>query len=163
MRIHKFNPVFLVSFLIVFSGLFFISFNLIEQKSEKKASNLKEITETSEFSNLTNFLFSKINNPYEEINYVIKNNDTVEKILKKFKVKNNDIKSISAKLKQQNLSNIYSGRKLTLVIKKNEEGYNNIINLVYPINNTSSIEIRKFKNDFLVKENILQLYKKSCS
>ena len=58
LRIHKFNPVFLVSFLVVFSGLFFISFNLIEQKSEKKASNLKEITETSEFSNLTNFLFS---------------------------------------------------------------------------------------------------------
>ncbi len=160
LRIQKFNPVSLVSFLIIFSVLFFISFNLIEQKSEKKASNLKEITETSEFSNLTNFLFSKINNPYEEINYVIKNNDTVEKILKKFKVKNNDIKSISAKLKQQNLSNIYSGRKLTLVIKKTEEGYNNIINLVYPINNTSSIEIRKFKNDFLVKEKILQLYKK---
>ena len=39
------------------------------------------------FSNLTNFLISKINSPYEEIKYIIKNNDTVEKILKKFKIK----------------------------------------------------------------------------
>jgi len=35
-----------------------------------------------------------------------------------------------------------------------------VINLVYPINNTSKIEIRKSNNNFLVKENILQLYKK---
>ena len=44
------------------------------------------------FRNFTNFLISKINSPYEEINYVIENNDTVEKILKKFKVRNTDIK-----------------------------------------------------------------------
>ena len=31
---------------------------------------------------------------------------------------------------------------------------------MYPINNTTSVEIRKSQNDFLVKENILQLYKK---
>ena len=31
---------------------------------------------------------------------------------------------------------------------------------MFPINNTSSIEVRKSKNKFIVKENILQLYKK---
>ena len=30
---------------------------------------------------------------------------------------------------------------------------------MYPINNTTSVEIRKNKNEFIVKENILQLYK----
>ena len=35
-----------------------------------------------------------------------------------------------------------------------------MVNLVYPISNTSSIEIRKSKDIFVVKENILQLYKK---
>ena len=44
--------------------------------------NLSEITKTSGFSNFSNFLISKINSPYKEINYVIKNNDTIEKILK---------------------------------------------------------------------------------
>ena len=46
------------------------------------------------FQILTNFLISKLNSPYEEINYVIKNNDTVEKILKKFKINNEDIQII---------------------------------------------------------------------
>ena len=84
----------------------------------KKHNSFKEITKTNEFSNLSNFLISKINSPYEEINYIIKNNDTVEKILKKFKIRNEDIKDISIKLKQKKLSNIYSGRKLSLIIKK---------------------------------------------
>jgi hypothetical protein len=30
----------------------------------------------------------------------------------------------------------------------------------YPINNTTVVEIRKSQNNFIVKENILQLYKK---
>ena len=46
-------------------------------------SNFKEFTKSKEFSNFTSFLVSKINSPYKEIDYVINNNDTVEKILKK--------------------------------------------------------------------------------
>ena len=121
---------------------------------------MKEITKTSEFANITNFLISKINSPYEEINYTIKNNDTVEKILKKFKIKNDDIRSVSAQLKNKKLANIYSGRKLSLIIKKLEDGSNTIVNLVYPVNNTTSIRISKYKDNFKVEENILQLYKK---
>jgi len=58
------------------------------------------------------------------------------------------------------LSNIYSGRNFSLIVKKLGDGSNTIVNLVYPINNTTSIQIRKSQNDFLVKESILQLYKK---
>ena len=148
------------SFLILFSVIFFFSINYITNKNIKNSNNLKEITETSEFSNLTNFLISKINSPYQEINYIINNNDTVEKILKKFKVRNEDIREISIQLKQKKLSNIYSGIKLSLIVKKLEDGTNSIVNFVYPINNTTSVEIRKSQDKFLVKENILQLYKK---
>ena len=148
------------SFLILFSVIFFFSINYITNENDKNSSNLKEITETSEFSNLTNFLISKINSPYQEINYIINNYDTVEKILKKFKVRNEDIREISIQLKQKKLANIYSGRKLSLIIKKLEDGTNSIVNFVYPINNTTSVEIRKSQDKFLVKENILQLYKK---
>ena len=148
------------SFLIFFSIIFFFSINYITNENDKNSSNLKEITKTSEFSNLTSFLISKINSPYQEINYVINNNDTIEKILKKFKVRNDDIREISIQLKQKKLANIYSGRKLSLILKKLEDGTNSIVNLVYPINNTTSVEIRKSEDKFLVKENILQLYKK---
>ena len=120
---------------------------------------MTEISKSSDFSNLKTFFISKLNSPYEEIDYIIKANDTVEKILKKYNVKNDDIKNISTKLKQKKLANIYSGRKLSLIVKKLENKSNTIVNLIYPINNTTSVEIRKFENNFLVKENVLQLYK----
>ena len=159
LRIQRFNPFIVISFLIVFSAIFFISSNLIKKKNNEDGNNLKEITKNDEFFNLTNFLVSKINSPYEEISYVIKNNDTVEKILKQFKIQNNDIREISVQLKNRKLTNIYSGRKLSLIIKKLENGSRTVVNFVYPINNTTSVEIRKSKNNFEVTENILQLNK----
>ena len=160
LRFQKVNPLVIIIFFVVFSIIFFVSSNLINHKNISKSKNLKEITKTSDFSLLTNFLISKINSPYEEIKYVIKNNDTVEKILKKFKIKNEDVRKISVKLKEKKLTNIYSGRELFLIIKKLNDGSNTLVDLVYPVNNTTSIEIRKSQEDFLVKENILQLYKK---
>ena len=64
------------------------------------------------------------------------------------------------KLKEKKLANIYSGRELTLISKILEDGTLTVINLLFPVSNTTSIEIRKFQNDFIVKENILKLYKK---
>ena len=159
-RIKRFHPFILISFLIIFSLIFFITSNLIDKKNKENESNFEDITKTDDFLNLTNFLISKINSPYKEVNYIIKNNDTVEKILKRFKIRNEDIRNISLKLKARKLTNIYSGRKLSLVLKKLEDGSNTIVNFVYPINNTTSVEIRKYQNDFLLKENILQLYRK---
>ena len=158
--LRKFNPIVLISCLIVFSGIFFISLNITSKKKQENISNFKEISKTNEFSNLTNFLISQINSPYKEINYTIKNNDTVEKILRKFNVRNQDIKTISVKLREKKLTNIYSGRKLSIIIKRLKDGSNSIVNFKYPINNTSSVEIRKSQNNFLVKEKILQLNKR---
>ena len=160
LKILRFNPFIVVSSLVVFSAIFFLSLNLITSKNERNKNNLKEVTKTSEFSRLTDFLISRINSPYEEISYVIKSNDTVEKILKKYNVKDSDIRIISVKLKEKKLASIYSGRKLSLIIKKLEDNTNTVISFIYPINNTNSVEIRKFQNNYLVKENILQLYKK---
>ena len=160
LKIHKFNPLLIISFVFFFSILFFISSTLIDKNNKKNEENFNEITNTNDFLNLKNFLVSKINSPYEEINYIIQNNDTLETILRKYKVKNDDVKNISDKLKQKKFGNIYSGRKLNLVIKKLGDGFNTVVNIVYTVNNTTSIEIRKSKNDFVITENILQLYKK---
>ena len=159
-KIQKFNPFFFISFIIAFSVIFFISSNSINKKNKDNEKNFREITKTSEFSNFSNFLISKINSPYREINYIIKNNDSIEKILRNFKIRDKDIKIISVRLKQKKLINIYSGRKLNLITKKLEDGTNTLVNLVYPLSSTISIEIRKSQNDFIINENILQLYKK---
>ena len=160
LQTRGFNTIGILSFLMFFSGLFFISSSLINKKNVKDSNNFKEVVRTNEFSNFINYISSKINSPYEEINYIIKNNDTVEKILKKFKIKDDDINKISVQLKQKKLTNIFSGRKLNLIIKKFENGVNSLVSFTYPVNNTTSVEIRKSQDNFVVKENILQLYKK---
>ena len=156
----NFNPLIFIGFFVLFTGVFFISSNLINKKNIKNTNNVREITQSNEFFNLKNFLISKINSPYEEINYKVQNNDTMEKILNKFQIRKEDIKNISSKLKEKKLTNIYVGKKMLLIIKKLEDSSNTIVNIVYPISNTTSIEVRKFKNNFEITENILQLYKR---
>ena len=154
------NPFFLLILISLFTVTFYVISNFIKQDNLEEAKNLEVVTSSNEFSNFTNFFFSKINSPYKEIKYSIKNNDSIEKILKKYNVIESDINDISLKLKRKKLKNIYTGRELNLIIKKiNDKAYS-VVNVTYPINNTSSIEIRKFKDSFIIKENILKLYKK---
>ena len=154
------NYLVLFSILIFFSIIFFVSGNLIEKKNFNNAKNFKDTTKSTDFLNLSNFLISKINSPYKVEKYLIENNDSVEKILKKFKIQKDDIKNISLKLKQKKLSNIYSGKELTLILKKLNDGSKTVVNLKFPISNTISIEVRKIKDNFLIKERILKLNKK---
>ena len=154
------NPFFLLILISLFTVTFYVISNFIKQDNLEEAKNLEVVTSSNEFSNFTNFFLSKINSPYKEIKYSIKNNDSIEKILKKYNVIESDINDISLKLKRKKLKNIYTGRELNLIIKKiNDKAYS-VVNVTYPINNTSSIEIRKFKDSFIIKENILKLYKK---
>ena len=131
-------------FLILFIFFTFISINsLLNVKNKKESQNFHSIVESKEFKSLGDYFLSKINSPYKEIKYSIQNNDSIEKILKKFDINNNDIKRISNKLKQKKLTNIYAGRELSLILKKLEDGSNTVVNVLYPINSTLSIEIRK--------------------
>ena len=159
-RILNFNPIIFFSLILLVSIIFFSINNIINQRNIENHKNVKTISGSKEFSNLKGYLISKLNSPYKEIKYSINNNDSVEKILKKYEVKLEDVKEISSKLKRRNLSNIYSGRELSMVLKKLPDGLNTVVNLNFPISNTTSIDIRKSKDAFLIKENILQLYKK---
>jgi len=133
---------------------------LIDQKNKIESQNLNSLIKSEEFSSLSGYFISKINSPYKEVKYLIQSNDSIEKILKKLDISANDIKIISRNLKEKNLTNIYADRTLSLVLKKLDDGSNTVVNLIYPVNNTLNIEIRKSHNDFIVKENILKLYKK---
>ncbi len=153
----------LVLYLVTFSMflLIFIFINdLINKKQVNESNNLSSVVKSEEFKNLGDYLVSKINSPYTEVEYLIQNNDSVEKILKKFNVNASDIKKISINLKEKKLTNIYKNRKLLIVLKQLEDKTNTVVNLVYPKSNTSNIEIRKSEDNFIIHENILQLYKK---
>ena len=159
-KILSLNPIIFLILVVTLSAIFFSINNLVTQRNIEKKNNIKAIATSNEFSKFTNFIISKLNSPYSEIKYVIKSNDNIEKILKNYQVKSEDISEISTNLKRKKLSNIYSGRELSMVLKKLKNGSITVINLNFPITNTSSVEVRKVQDAFIVKENILKLYKK---
>ena len=161
-KLKNFNTfhIAILSAVFLFSVIFISTQEFLERKNLENTNNLKVVTKSNEFFNLSNYLVSKINSPYEKVKYSIKINDSIEKILKEFGIMKMDIKNISVKLKRKKLSNIYSGRELTLIYKKLENGNNTLVHLIYPISNTNTVEIRKFEQDFTVRENIIKLNKK---
>ena len=159
-KILSLNPIIFLTLIVIFSIVFFSINNFMTQRSIEKKNNIKTIAASNEFSKFTNFVISKLNSPYSEIRYLIKSNDSIEKILKKYQIKSEDINEISTKLKRKKLSNIYSGRELSMVLKKLDNKTITVVNLNFPITNTSSVEVRKLQDTFTVKENILKLYKK---
>ena len=78
----------------------------------------------------------------------------------KFNVDKDNIQIITTKLKQKKLSNIYSGRKISIILKKIPNSPNSVISLLFPKSNTTSVEVRKYRDDFIIKENILKLEKR---
>ncbi len=153
------NPIFLISFIVFSSISFFSISNFVAKKNIEEQKNVDSITQSPEFSIFTKYLISKITSPYEEVNYLIKKNDSIERILKNFNIKADDIKNVSIELKQNKLTSIYSGKKLIIIYKKENDGSHSLINLNYPLSNTRSVEVRKSKDKFTVKENFLRLYK----
>ena len=103
---------------------------------------------------------SNLRSPYLDFKYVIENNDSIQGILKKFNIRNDEINVIIDKLKEKKLTNIYTGRELYLIAKKDDTQNNSLVSLNLPISNTLSIEIKRNKNDFVVEEKILKLTKK---
>ncbi len=158
-KIININPIILISFVVFTSIAFFSISNFVAKKNIEEQQNINAVTKSSEFTIFTKYLVSKITSPYEEINYQIKKNDSIERILKNFNIKVDDIKNVSIALKQNKLTSIYSGRRLSLIYKKEKDESLSLINLNYPLSNTRSIEVRKKQDKFIVKENILRLYK----
>ena len=159
-RLLEWKYIFYVFLVFLFFSTFLLISHIIDQKNKEEKQNLNSLIGSKEFLTLNNYLISKINNPYKEVKYLIQNNDSIERILNKLEINANDIKIISNNLKQKKLTNIYAGRTLSLILKKLDDGSNTVVNLTYPINNTLNIEIRKSQNKFIVKENVLKLYKK---
>ena len=109
---------YLTSFLVFFFIYIFFS-NQIETSNEMKEKKLVNLVGSYEFKNFKNFFLQSLKSPYSEYKYTIKTNDSIEKILRNFNVESNEIKQIVNKLKEKKLMNIYAGREVSIIVKKN--------------------------------------------
>ena len=156
----KFNLIIYTTILALAFVIYSFTYNYVNDQKNKNEKNLENFFKSEEFSEVKNSIFEKLKSPYIEFTYEIENNDSIGKILKKFKVSDSEKQKIIEGLKKKNLTNLYAGRELNIVLKKLSSGKNEIISVLYPINNILSVEIRKKKDLFEIKENILKLTKK---
>jgi len=152
---------YLLYFLIlaIFFGVYSFAVNQLNFYNSSKKKNFSSFLDSNEFSNIKKYIFENLKSPYREYDYVVQNNDTIEKILKKFNVDNEDINNIASIVVKKKLSNIFAKTEVKIIVKK-ESGANKIVSLTYPVNAVTTVEINKNKDTFVVNENILKLNKK---
>ena len=150
-------------FYFLFLAIFFLFYSFgvkqIKSYNDLRENNFNSFLDSSEFKNIKEYIFENLNSPYREYNYIVENNDTIEKILKKYNVNTSDINKIASAVIKKKNSNIFSKTKVKIIIKE-ESGANEVISLFYPINEITTIEIKRNKDEFIVNENILKLERK---
>tara|TARA_B100000886_G_scaffold340252_1_gene308709 strand:- start:3863 stop:5215 length:1353 start_codon:yes stop_codon:yes gene_type:complete len=157
---NKFKIIIYPTILAVTFIIYISTYNLINNQKINNEKNLENFLSSKDFTYLKRSFFESLKSPYTEFSYKIENNDSIGKILKKFGVSDNEIQKIIEGLKKKKLTNIYAGRDLNIVLKRRDNGSNNILSVRYPINNTLSVEIRKNKDIIEIRKNILKLSKK---
>ena len=145
--------------IVVFFVIYALVLNQIKSHADLKENNFNSFLESNEFNNIKEYIFESLNSPYREYDYTVKNNDSLEKILKKYNIKNSEINKIAVEIKKKKLFNIYAGTKIEIITKK-ENKVNKIISIFYPIDGITTVEVKKNKDEFIVTKNILKLNRK---
>jgi len=144
-------------------GTFFVTYVLVLSQlktyTKLKESNLNYFLDSEEFKALRQSVFENIKSPYKEYNHTIKNNDTLEKVLKKFNIDNAEINKLISEIIKKKSTNIFAGEKIQIITKE-EKGSKLIISLFYPIDAITSVEVKRNKDVFDVSKIILKLDKK---
>ena len=148
----------LLGFLIIFivSALFSYSSAL----KKKRLEAIDTFVNSNETILLKNYLLNQIKSPYFEYDYIVKNNDTVESILRKFSVKKKEINFIVKEIKRRKLSNIIPNQKVKFVLRRSSDKEDmEVLKIEYPISRTSYVNINKVNDGLEITKNITQLFK----
>ena len=151
--------------LVIFSFLFIIAvalvFYLDSGVKKKRLEQIDFFVSNNQTVLLKNYLLNQIKSPFLEYDYIVQNSDTVEKILKKFSVKQSEINFVIIKIKKLGLSNIIPGQKVQFVLKRGADKTDmEIVKIKYPISKTTFVNIDKTKDKLEITKNITELFKR---
>ena len=119
--------------------------------------------QSPELSLIKDFFLSKIKSPFIVTDYEIKSGDSIQKILKSYKIKNKEIQNIINQYKKYGDPNrLLVGNKIGVIVeKKLPEKNNSIVNFFVPITKSTSIEINKDEEGTITSSKIItKLYKR---
>ncbi len=134
-----------------------------DEKITKKSDLIKSEKEGSDLINFKKFLLNQIKSPFINLNYEINRGDTIQKILKKYKVQNSEIQTVIKQYKKYgNPNQLLVGNKIDIIIeKKKDEKNNSVIKFSVPITKSTTISIAKNEENKIISEKIItKLYKR---
>ena len=152
---------YLISFLIIISILLVTVVYENEKKVGTKSTSIS--IQYSDFEPIKDFVLKKIKSPFINFNHEIKKGESIQSILKKYKIPNNEIQNVIIQYKKySNPNKLLAGNKIDIVVEKNLTNEKNSISKIFmPISKSTAIQISKDeKNKIISKKIITKLYKK---
>ena len=154
---------------LIFSGIFITSILLLtvvyksDEKIIKKSATVAISYENPDLKTFKEFLLNQIKSPFTNLNYEIKKGDTIQKILKKLKVQNNDIQNVIDQYKKYgNPNKLLVGNKIDIIVEKSlSTNKNTIVKFSAPITKSTTIAITKNEDNKIISNKIItKLYKR---
>ncbi|MDC0059826.1 peptidoglycan DD-metalloendopeptidase family protein [Pelagibacteraceae bacterium] len=153
---------------LILTSVFFVVLLLVTvvYQDDKKIliSEDQIYLEDAELKLIKEFLFKKIKSPFININYEIKKGDSIQKILKKNKINNNEIQSVINQYKKySNPNKLLAGNKINITVQANLSGKEkSLVKFYAPVTKSTAIEIVKDELDRIISKKIItKLYKKT--
>ena len=148
-----------VSFVVI---IFLVMVVYKNEETVHKNTNDDNSLHVKELSKIKEFFFQKINSPFFNIDYKIKSGDSIQKILKKYEISNNQIQNVINQYKKYSDPNkLLVGVTIDLVIEKKDAKNNSIIKFSIPISRSTTIEVRRDEEENIISKKIItRLFKK---
>ena len=90
-----------------------------DQKITKKSELIKNVNEESDLKKFKKFLLNQIKSPFINLDHEINKGDTIQKILKKYKVQNSEIQTIINQYKKYaNPNQLLVGNEIDITIEE---------------------------------------------
>ncbi len=156
--VKKNVEIILLIFLLIISVFITQLYNINSKKIQDDYIN---IIKNSYFKKSVNYFFSNLKPKYENIEYKIKNGDTLVSVLKSLSVNNKDIKEVSKIFNKNNFKNFNQNQIIKLTLENNED-YKGVLNILISVSRSKKIEIFKDLKDntFAKREIVTNLKKK---
>jgi len=156
--VKKNVEIILLIFLLIISVFITQLYNI---NSKKIQDDYISIIKNSYFKKSVNYFFSNLKPKYENIEYKIKNGDTLVSVLKSLSVNNRDIKEVSKIFNKNNFKNFNQNQIIKLTLENNED-YKGVLNILISVSRSKKIEIFKDLKDntFAKREIVTNLKKK---
>ena len=156
--VKKNLEIILLIFVLIISIFITQFYNFNTKKIEK---DYLQIFRNSYFKKTVNYFFTNLKPKFENVEYKIKNGDSLVNILNNLSVSEKEIKKIVKLLKNTDAQNLIKNQTLKLTIENNEN-FKGISNILIPVSKSRKLEIYKElkNNEFVKREIVTNLEKK---